>query len=82
MGCTHYVLIKDEINDFFNGKVALYDSTDIVAHKITEVFQSENLLSEKKSGDNHFYVSDITEGFQESTSRFYGDNIKLEHLKL
>ncbi|NOQ71597.1 MAG: glutamate racemase [Crocinitomix sp.] len=82
LGCTHYVLIKDEINDFFNGKVTLYDSTDIVAHKILDVFESENLMSDKKKADNHFYVSDITEGFQESTSRFYGDKIKLEHLKL
>ncbi|MDG1916183.1 MAG: glutamate racemase [Crocinitomix sp.] len=82
LGCTHYVLIKDEINNFFDGKVTLYDSTDIMAHKMIEVFESENLLSSKKSGDNHFYVSDITEGFQESTSRFYGDNIRLELLKI
>lgn len=82
LGCTHYVLIKDEINDFFKGTVTLYDSTDIVAHKMIEIFRSEDLLSNKKSGDNHFYVSDITEGFQESTSRFYGDNIKLELLKI
>jgi glutamate racemase len=82
LGCTHYVLIKDEINEFFKGKVTLYDSTDIVALKIKAIFQSENLLSPKKKADNHFYVSDITESFQESTRRFYGDKIKLEHLKL
>lgn len=82
LGCTHYVLIKDEINDFFNGKVKLYDSTDIVAEKIKEIFIAENLLSPKKRSDNHFYVSDITDGFQESTRRFYGDKIKLELLKL
>ena len=34
LGCTHYVLIKDEINDFFNGTVKLYDSTDILALKM------------------------------------------------
>ena len=82
LGCTHYVLIKDEIDDFFKGKVKLYDSTDIVADKMKSIFEAEGLLSPKKSADNHFYVSDITDGFQESTSRFYGDNIKLELLKL
>lgn len=82
LGCTHYVLIKDEINEFFNGKVKLYDSTDIVGLKMREIFKNEGMLSDKKIGQNHFYVSDITEGFQESTSRFYGDKIKLELLKL
>ena len=82
LGCTHYVLIRDEINDFFKGKVKLYDSTDIVGLKMKEIFKNEGLLSEKKSGDNHFYVSDLTVSFQESTTRFYEDNIKLELLKL
>lgn len=82
LGCTHYVLIRDEINDFFNGKVKLYDSTDIVAYKMREILKTENLLSPKRESDNHFYVSDITDGFQESTSRFYGGNVKLELLKL
>lgn len=82
LGCTHYVLIRDEINEFFNGKVKLYDSTDIVALKMKAIFEIEDMLSPAKAADNHFYVSDITDGFQESTSRFYGDNIRLELLKL
>lgn len=82
LGCTHYVLIRDEINEFFNGKVKLYDSTDIVAHKMKDIFEIEDLLSPKKTGANHFYVSDITDSFQESTSRFYEGNIRLELLKL
>ena len=82
LGCTHYVLIRDEINEFFNGKVTLYDSTDIVAHKMEDIFRIEDLLSPKKAGANHFYVSDITDSFQESTSRFYEGNIRLELLKL
>ncbi len=82
LGCTHYVLIKDEINEFFNGKVKLYDSTDIVAHKIQKIFKAEKMLNSKKSGENLFYVSDKTDGFQDSTSRFYGEDLKLELLKL
>lgn len=82
LGCTHYVLIKKEINEFFKGKVKLYDSTDIVALKMAEIFKREGILSPKKMGEHHFYVSDITDGFQESTTRFYGGNIRLELLKL
>ncbi len=80
LGCTHYVLIKDEINDFFNGKVKLYDSTDILALKMIEIFKKENLLTPKRTKDNTFYVSDLTDSFQGSASRFYEGNIEL-HLK-
>jgi len=82
LGCTHYVLIRDEINAFFNGKVKLYDSTDIVAHKIKSILGNENMLNDKRDGDNQFYVSDLTDSFQASTERFYGEDIQLKLLKL
>jgi len=78
LGCTHYVLIKDEVNDFFNGKVKLYDSTDILALKMIEIFKKEGLLNDKKTKSNSFYVSDFTDSFQASAARFYGENIQLE----
>ncbi len=82
LGCTHYVLIKDEINEFFEGKVKLYDSTDILAFKMIEIFKNENMLNTNKTKPNKFYVSDLTESFQESASRFYEDSIELNLKKL
>lgn len=82
LGCTHYVLIKDEINDFFKGKVKLFDSTEILAEKLDKILDNENILSCKKTKKDHFYVSDLTKGFQKSASRFFGDEIKLELKKL
>ncbi len=81
LGCTHYVLIKDEINEFFKGKVKLYDSTDILALKMIEIFKNENLLNQNKTVPNSFYVSDFTDSFQASAARFYGEDIRLD-LKL
>ena len=77
LGCTHYVLIKDEINEYFNGKVALYDSTDILALKMIEIFRKENMLNDVKTTQNTFYVSDLTDSFQESAARFYEEEIQL-----
>jgi len=82
LGCTHYVLISDEINEFFKGKVKLFDSTDILALKLKDILQHEGLLSEKREGENKFYVSDFTKSFQESASRFYGEDLKLEFKRL
>lgn len=82
LGCTHYVLIADEISEFFNGKVKLFDSTDILAIKLKDILKNEGILSEKKTQENKFYVSDLTKGFEESASRFYGENLKLVLKKL
>lgn len=78
LGCTHYVLIKEEINEFFGGKVKLFDSTDILANKLKIILKKEGVLAEKKKNPNKFYVSDLTNGFIESASRFYGEDLKLE----
>lgn len=82
LGCTHYVLIKDEISAYFDDQVKLFDSTDILAEKLEIILENENLLSEEKKEKDHFYVSDLTKGFQKSASRFYGNNIELELKKL
>ena len=82
LGCTHYVLIKDEISSFFKSKVKLFDSTDILAKKLAIILENENILSNKRTIDDHFYVSDLTKGFQKSASRFYCNNITLELEKL
>lgn len=78
LGCTHYVLIRDEINDFFEGRVKLFDSTDILAIKLHRILENENLLSDIIEKQDKFYVSDLTKGFEESASRFYGENISLD----
>jgi len=77
LGCTHYVLIRDEINDFFKGKVKLFDSTDLLALKLKRILEKEGLLANSKVESNTFYVSDLTAGFEESASRFYEDEVKL-----
>lgn len=78
LGCTHYVLVKDEINSFFKGKVKLYDSTDILALKMIEIFKKEGILNTEPKQPNAFFISDYTQSFQDSATRFYGENIKLE----
>ncbi|MGB1039554.1 MAG: glutamate racemase [Flavobacteriales bacterium] len=82
LGCTHYVLIRDEISEFFEEKVKLFDSTDILASKLKDILENENLLSFGRTAKNKFYVSDLTNGFSESASRFYGENLVLELNKL
>lgn len=82
LGCTHYVLIEDEINDFFNGTVKLFDSTDLLALKLKRILEKENLLAKSRTEKNKFYVSDLTPSFEASANRFYEENIHLDLKKL
>lgn len=82
LGCTHYVMIKKEINDFYNGKVKLFDSTDIVATKLKAILAKEHLLSKQPVGNNLFYVSDYTESFEQSAKAFYGESLSLRQQKI
>lgn len=78
LGCTHYVMIRKEINEFYGGKVKLFDSTDIVADKLKAILAKENLLTDTPLGENLFYVSDYTESFEQAAKAFYGSAIQLK----
>ena len=78
LGCTHYVLIKDEILAHYHQQIKLFDSTDIVALKLKGILTHEKLLNDKRKNENIFYISDMTENFKESAKMFYGENINLE----
>lgn len=82
LGCTHYVLIKDEIDSFYNGKVKLFDSTDLLALKLKRILEKENLMSNQKIKDDLFFVSDLTPSFITSAKRFYGQNIDLKLISI
>ncbi len=82
LGCTHYVLIKDEINAFYNDKIKLFDSTDLLALKLKKILEKEKLISNKKEQKNIFYVSDFTPSFAKSAQRFYNENIDLKLISI
>lgn len=78
LGCTHYPLIKEEINDFYQNKVKVIDSTTIVANKVKKILEIEGLLSPVRTGPDKYYVSDYTDSFERTTSVFFGSKINLE----
>jgi len=44
-----------------------------------DIFQKEGLLNKQPKEKNTFFVSDLTDSFQSSAARFYGENIVLKH---
>lgn len=88
LACTHYPLIKDQIESILGPKVNVLDSSKIVAHYLQNTLHSRDLLrirfkgNDSIKGHNEFYVSDLTEAFQKSTELFFGDKIQLKKINL
>lgn len=80
LGCTHFPLIRKEIEQHYGGKTQVIDSTDIVADKVAEALEKYGLTTSKTGEvpDHRFFVSDLTPSFTESTRIFFGKKIKLE----
>jgi len=78
LACTHYPLIKNEIQAYYEYKVDVLDSTDVVANFVKQMLADEDLLAEKREKENEFHVSDYTSSFEDTAKVFYGKNIELQ----
>ncbi len=80
LACTHYPLIKPQIDAFYAGKVAVLDASEAVAAHAAAYLEAENLLAAPAATApaHHFYVSDFTPAFEQSTRLFFGQEVQLE----
>ncbi|MBL7925151.1 MAG: glutamate racemase, partial [Bacteroidia bacterium] len=58
LGCTHYPLIRPEIEQYYKGRVNIFDSARIVAHHVQWVLDEAQLLHTAKAGKHRFFISD------------------------
>jgi glutamate racemase len=79
LACTHYPLIREEINEYFKGKVDILNTAKIVADHVKEKLKALDLLNIDNGIVKHqFYVSDNTTAFAQSTKLFFKDKIELK----
>lgn len=83
LGCTHYPLIKNQIQAFYQEKIDLIDASETVARSVASFLGYHQLLAKKDSGtEDRFLVSDYTVSFEETTKLFFGKQIKLQKYPL
>lgn len=82
LGCTHYPLIKNQIEIYYDSKVEILDTSEMVAHSLKAWLEQHYLLNKNGTGKREFYVSDYTLSFEQSTKLFFGKQIQLEHYPL
>ncbi len=82
MACTHYPLIEKEVASYFNRRIKIFNSNELVAISVKETLQKADLLNDTRRNPHHFYVSDFTESFEQTTKIFFQGEIHLEHLPI
>ena len=82
LGCTHYPLLKDVIQDVMGDKVALIDSGEETARVAyarlmeSSLFNPQASQSPSRQGEHKYFVSDVPEKFTAIATRFLGRQIE------
>jgi glutamate racemase len=86
LACTHYPLIKKEIETYYKNqksKVEIIDSTDVIAAYTRNYIHKHKMQADAGRKPVHqFCVSDFTHSFQKTTNIFYGEAVKLTHVPI
>ncbi len=84
LACTHYPLIKKQIEKFLPKDIIVIAQGEIVAASLEDYLKRhaeiEQQLSKNKS--IQFYTTDSAEEFNDHASIFYGEEVKAEHVEL
>jgi glutamate racemase len=82
LACTHYPLIKKEIDQYYHSTLPLLDSSEVIAQALRGYLEQENLLNSTVNPTYQFLVSDYTESFEASTKIFFHEPAPLERYPL
>jgi glutamate racemase len=86
LACTHYPLIKREIENYYAQQklyVEIIDSTDVIAAYTKKYMQKHKMLAAYgRIPEHQFCVSDFTASFQKTTNIFWGEAVKLKHVPI
>lgn len=77
LGCTHYPLLRDAIQDFMGQDVTLVDSGYETAVYAAKILKEQNLLNDdNKRKSPEFFVSDTPDGFENVAGLFLGRDME------
>lgn len=85
LGCTHYPIIKHQIQAYYsslNKEVEVLDSAETIAKALRAYLEFNQLKAKTKQQEDEFYVSDHTDSFERTTRVFFDDEVHLELLPI
>ena len=73
LGCTHYPLFRNALDEYFKGKVHLIDSAKACAQAVREYLEANSKTAQPDNVPHHrYFVSDLAAEFNEHATRFLG----------
>lgn len=84
LACTHYELLKNEIQTVVGNKVAVLSEGRIVAKKLKEYLNNHKEIEKKleKQSRREFYVTDLNPDYERLIELFLGHHFEEGRLKL
>lgn len=78
LGCTHYPILKQTLQQVVGPKVSLIDSAEETAKEVSNLLNREDLYRQDASsaGDTRYFVTDIPDRFERVGGRFFGIPLK------
>lgn len=83
LGCTHYPILYKEIQGIM-GKTKVLQSGEIEAESLADYLQRHPEIELKldKNSDYTFYVTDISDHYQQLAKKWFGQNIEFGKIEL
>ena len=83
LACTHYPLIRKEVDLYYKRKIEIIDNGEVAATALKEALINKDLLNNRKAkAKDVFVVSDYTAAFELSTKIFFGEKVVLKTARI
>ncbi len=77
LGCTHYPLLKDSIQNFLGNEITLVDSAEETALEIKRTLDEKDLTNKTEHiQKREYYLTDVSDTFIDVANRFLGEKIE------
>lgn len=73
--CTHYPIIYQQIESYFDNRLKVLHTPKIIAESVEEVLEQKGLLSTTKNNEDDYHLSDVTEEFLREAELFLGKKV-------
>ena len=81
--CTHYPIIYNQIERYFDNGLKVLHTPKIIAEKVSQVLANQQLIKpEKNDKQDSFYLSDITDDFLREAKLFLGSDVSFSLVSL
>lgn len=83
LGCTHYPLLLNKIKQYLPQHITILSQGEIVSKGLSDYLKRHPEMDAKcsKGGSLKFFTTEMPHNFDEQASRFFGKEIKSEHLQ-